>query len=176
MAKLFKKSVRTYTTIGETVGKQLVLIPMAVTAQYTNRLGRIFTIIAEIVGNRWVLTPMAATEVFASESGTTRTAIDNPDNSTMLQLLTRNFAYVLLFVLISIPFALVFPPSAQDASAACRCECVNGEVVPLCSNSLDLAPICPPRIWPIVPPSNRAYSAAETCAPRNQSVQNGAGS
>lgn len=37
--------------------------------------------------------------------------------------------------------------------AACSCECINGSVQAVCSNSLDIRPICPPRICPIVPPS-----------------------
>jgi hypothetical protein len=41
----------------------------------------------------------------------------------------------------------------RTAAASCHCECVNGEVVPLCSSSIDLEPICPPRICPIVPPA-----------------------
>lgn len=43
--------------------------------------------------------------------------------------------------------------SSREASAVCRCACVNGEVVALCSNSLEIPPICPPRICPIVPPA-----------------------
>jgi len=42
---------------------------------------------------------------------------------------------------------------AREARAACRCACVNGEVVALCSDSLEMPPICPPRICPIVPPA-----------------------
>ena len=37
--------------------------------------------------------------------------------------------------------------------AECTCECVDGKVVALCENSLDIQPICPPRICPIVSPS-----------------------
>jgi hypothetical protein len=40
----------------------------------------------------------------------------------------------------------------------CVCRCVNGEMTPLCSNSLDLPPICPPTICPIVPPSIQPIS------------------
>jgi hypothetical protein len=39
--------------------------------------------------------------------------------------------------------------------AGCECRCVNGQVVPLCSSTLDLPPICPPRICQIVPPAVR---------------------
>src|SRR5262245_5924414 len=44
-----------------------------------------------------------------------------------------------------------FQLGAREVNSDCRCACVNGEVVPLCSNSLDLPPICAPRICPIVP-------------------------
>ena len=35
----------------------------------------------------------------------------------------------------------------------CVCRCVNGEMIPICSSSIDIPPICPPTICPIVPPS-----------------------
>ena len=35
----------------------------------------------------------------------------------------------------------------------CVCRCVNGEMTPICSSSIDLPPICPPTVCPIVPPS-----------------------
>ena len=35
----------------------------------------------------------------------------------------------------------------------CLCRCVNGEMTPICSSSIDLPPICPPTVCPIVPPS-----------------------
>lgn len=42
---------------------------------------------------------------------------------------------------------------ATAASANCACRCVNGEVRPICTNSLDIPPICAPTICPIVPPA-----------------------
>jgi hypothetical protein len=39
--------------------------------------------------------------------------------------------------------------------ATCDCRCVNGQIVPLCDNTLEIAPICPPTICDIVPPSVR---------------------
>jgi hypothetical protein len=42
---------------------------------------------------------------------------------------------------------------SAPAEAACTCECVDGEMQPLCSSPLDIPPICPPRICPIVGPS-----------------------
>lgn len=41
----------------------------------------------------------------------------------------------------------------SDAMAECVCRCTNGENVPLCSNTLEIPPICPPRVCPITPPS-----------------------
>jgi len=37
--------------------------------------------------------------------------------------------------------------------AECSCVCVQGEVRALCTSSLDIEPICPPRVCPITPPS-----------------------
>lgn len=41
------------------------------------------------------------------------------------------------------------------AQAACQCRCVNGQIQPVCTSSIDLPPICPPGICPIVPPAVR---------------------
>ena len=40
-----------------------------------------------------------------------------------------------------------------QAMADCRCVCMEGEVRAVCSSTLDIEPICPPRICPITPPS-----------------------
>jgi hypothetical protein len=40
-----------------------------------------------------------------------------------------------------------------QADASCVCRCVDGEVQPLCSSSIDLPPICAQSICSIVPPS-----------------------
>lgn len=40
-----------------------------------------------------------------------------------------------------------------NANAACQCVCMNGEMQAVCSSTLDIEPICPPRICPITPPS-----------------------
>jgi hypothetical protein len=42
---------------------------------------------------------------------------------------------------------------ASGAHAECICRCVNGEVQPICRSSLDVAPVCAPRVCPITPPS-----------------------
>jgi len=47
----------------------------------------------------------------------------------------------------------VFLLASGNALADCRCVCMNGEVRAICSSSLDLEPICPPRICPITTPS-----------------------
>jgi hypothetical protein len=38
-------------------------------------------------------------------------------------------------------------------NASCICQCVNGEMQPLCSSSIDLPPICPPTVCSIAPPT-----------------------
>jgi len=40
-----------------------------------------------------------------------------------------------------------------SASASCQCVCMNGEVRAICTNALDIEPICSPRICPITEPS-----------------------
>ncbi len=42
---------------------------------------------------------------------------------------------------------------ASNSNAACQCVCMNGEVRAVCSSTLDIEPICPPRVCPITPPS-----------------------
>ena len=37
--------------------------------------------------------------------------------------------------------------------ADCQCSCINGQVAPICSNAMELKPICAPMICPIAPPS-----------------------
>ncbi len=39
------------------------------------------------------------------------------------------------------------------AEASCTCQCVDGEMQPLCSGAIDLPPICPPTICPLAPSS-----------------------
>jgi hypothetical protein len=39
------------------------------------------------------------------------------------------------------------------AQAGCQCLCSGGENRPFCTSTLDVAPICPPRVCPIAPPS-----------------------
>lgn len=41
------------------------------------------------------------------------------------------------------------------ASADCVCACVNGRVQTLCDSSLEISPICSPRICPVLTPSIR---------------------
>jgi hypothetical protein len=51
-------------------------------------------------------------------------------------------------------FALVFAILiACGAHAQCVCRCSGGENVPFCSSTLDIPPICSPRVCPIAPPS-----------------------
>jgi hypothetical protein len=48
---------------------------------------------------------------------------------------------------------LVLLAASSSTFAACVCRCVNGEVRPICSSSLDIEPICAPQVCPVVPPS-----------------------
>ncbi len=40
-----------------------------------------------------------------------------------------------------------------SVSADCYCTCMNGQNQPFCDNSIEIPPICPPKICPIEPPS-----------------------
>lgn len=42
---------------------------------------------------------------------------------------------------------------ASPAQAWCMCQCVGGQMQPLCSGPTELAPLCPPTVCPLVPPS-----------------------
>jgi len=56
----------------------------------------------------------------------------------------------LLIFLCGTLFLLLRP---EITLASCTCVCMNGENQPLCTSTLDIAPICPPKICPIEPPS-----------------------
>ena len=43
--------------------------------------------------------------------------------------------------------------AAAPARADCVCRCVDGQMQPLCSNSIDIPPVCMPTVCGIVPPS-----------------------
>ena len=43
--------------------------------------------------------------------------------------------------------------TSARVEASCTCQCVSGEMHPLCSSAMDIPPICPPRICPIAGPS-----------------------
>lgn len=59
------------------------------------------------------------------------------------------------------------------ARADCVCRCVDGQMQPLCSNTIDIPPVCmptvcaiaPPSIAPITPPSIPPLGAS-SCSPR----------
>jgi hypothetical protein len=53
------------------------------------------------------------------------------------------------------------------SKASCECRCVDGQVQPLCSSSIDLPPICAPQICAIVPPSIVPNSSALDPADRH---------
>ena len=48
---------------------------------------------------------------------------------------------------------LIFIPSITQAE--CICVCMNGQNQPLCESTIDLRPICTPRLCPLEPPSLR---------------------
>ncbi|WP_291847751.1 hypothetical protein [Bradyrhizobium sp.] len=48
----------------------------------------------------------------------------------------------------AIAFGVLLTASAK---ASCVCRCVDGEMQPLCSSSIDLPPICPLTICPLTP-------------------------
>ena len=62
------------------------------------------------------------------------------------------FRYSNIFIFVSMGF-LYFILWSSPVQAGCVCSCVNGNPQALCSSTLDLPPICSPRICPIVPPS-----------------------
>ena len=51
---------------------------------------------------------------------------------------------------LTITFLLLF---STHSFGNCVCRCVNGEMTPICSSSIDLPPICPLTLCPLTPPS-----------------------
>ncbi len=49
--------------------------------------------------------------------------------------------------------SVLFALNVEGANAECICQCVDGQMQPLCQSSIDLPPICPPAICPIAPSS-----------------------
>jgi hypothetical protein len=43
--------------------------------------------------------------------------------------------------------------SIGTARAECTCQCVNGAMQPLCDSAINVPPICPPTVCPIMAPS-----------------------
>jgi hypothetical protein len=50
-------------------------------------------------------------------------------------------------------FGIVVFGISFAAEADCYCACVNGIARPLCSNSLDIPPLCGAQLCPLPPPS-----------------------
>ncbi|HEY4986769.1 MAG TPA: hypothetical protein VII39_09130 [Bradyrhizobium sp.] len=44
---------------------------------------------------------------------------------------------------------------STTAKASCACRCVDGEMQPLCTSSIDLPPICPMTTCALTPPAIR---------------------
>jgi hypothetical protein len=69
--------------------------------------------------------------------------------------------------------AVVIGILSTNAYATCICRCVGGEMQPICSNAIEIRPICPPTICQIVPPSIPPIAApvvppvgTTTCGPQ----------
>lgn len=56
-------------------------------------------------------------------------------------------------------------------SANCACQCVNGQVRPICTGALDLPPICSPQLCPLVPPAIQPLQAPMLAPLGTQSCQ-----
>jgi hypothetical protein len=52
----------------------------------------------------------------------------------------------------SLPLAFFLSVAAAQAGADCVCRCVDGAVEAVCTNALDLRPVCPPAVCPVPPP------------------------
>lgn len=52
-----------------------------------------------------------------------------------------------------VPILVLLAGWSSGALAGCQCVCMDGEVRAICSSSLDIQPICMPRVCPIAPPS-----------------------
>ena len=57
---------------------------------------------------------------------------------------------IIVPITLAASFTLLYP---HDSSARCDCLCVDGEVEAVCESSLNIKPICAPRICPIDRPS-----------------------
>jgi hypothetical protein len=53
-------------------------------------------------------------------------------------------------ILLIVTFSLALTAQAE---ASCECRCVDGEMQPLCSSSIDIPPICPATICALPPAS-----------------------
>ena len=61
--------------------------------------------------------------------------------------------------------------SAGKASADCVCQCVNGEVQPVCKSPSELPPLCVPRACPLVPPSSTRAEPLISAPPSTTSAE-----
>lgn len=58
---------------------------------------------------------------------------------------------LIVFILFGTIFFLMLVNT--NVKASCTCTCVNGQQQALCTNTMDLPSLCPPRICPLVSPS-----------------------
>jgi hypothetical protein len=60
----------------------------------------------------------------------------------------------------SLLIGILFLMVAGSAHASCVCQCVDGQMQPICQSSIDLPPICPASICPIAAPSTAPINPA----------------
>lgn len=47
--------------------------------------------------------------------------------------------------------ALCLVAAPSPAFARCNCACVDGDMQPICTTSIEITPICPPSVCPLAP-------------------------
>jgi hypothetical protein len=96
-------------------------------------------------------------------SGKVKIRIGNPELRTFGEAITNGLGgnnmrsgkvRVVITVVLAVGFFILFCVVMvnEQAYAKCVCRCVNGEMKPLCTSSLEIPPICPPTICPLTPP------------------------
>jgi hypothetical protein len=87
-------------------------------------------------------------------------------NSKEIFMMTISAINRLCFTALALSIATV-------ASGNCVCACISGEVQAICQSSIDVEPICAPRVCPIAPPAIEPITAPRVppvgtseCGPR----------
>lgn len=63
------------------------------------------------------------------------------------------FKTMIAMIVISLAFGYY-----NTANATCVCRCIDGQNQPICENTIDLRPVCPPKICPLRSPSVKPVS------------------